>query len=573
MNDYYRSHECEDCLVRRQASEVSLMFEEKASELSTIREAGNSLRYIRNFPLVCRNLLDVVLTNTRAQRCSLMLLDRQKNMLYPIASNGSANNGHETGDQDALFIRNPSGGCHADEAAPRRAILERKAILVQEDASPSISRPSGPGAGPTAGSLLAVPLIVEDEPLGVLTLSHAEKNMFGKRDLRLFGILSNFLALVIHASLEHQRLRNSEEKYRALSENASDGIAIVQEGLHVYANPKYRKLTGYSFEQLETLPFGALVARTARPNQEGIPCRPTERLVQAEPFETVLIAREGRRISVEIHATAIRFDGREADLVSIRDLTDRKLLEEQIVQARKMEAVGTLAGGIAHDFNNLLQAILGYGELLTHESTHSDESLWKLRQITTAAKRGAALTRQLLTFSRKIEPQPQPMDLNGLAGQMKHLLERILPGGIDIVYDLQEKLRIVNADTMQMEQVLFNLAVNGRDAMPEGGRLTIRTRNVNLTEEDRRAMPKLNPGPYVLLRVEDTGCGMDAEILRHIFEPFFTTKDVGRGTGLGMAMVYGIVKEHGGEIVCASSPGSGTAFTIHLPAIDVEETG
>lgn len=570
MNDYNRNHECEDCLVRRQVSEVSRIFEEKIAELSTIREAGNSLRYIRNFPLVCRNLLDVVLTSTPAQSCILMLLDRQKDMLYPIAANGAENHGHIAEAGDGLSIPDPSGGSLPGDGVPRRAILERKAILVQENASPPVSRPSGPGAGTTAGSLLAVPLIVEDEPLGVLILSHAEKNVFGKKDLRLFGILSNFLALVIHASLEHERLQNSEEKYRALSENAGDGIVIVQEGVHVYANPKYRKLTGYSSEELETLPFGSLVRRPNHPNQDRIPWGSEGRSVPTEPFETVLITREGRSISVEISATAIRLDGGEANLISVRDLTDRKLLEEQVVQARKMEAVGTLAGGIAHDFNNLLQAILGYGELLTREAGHNKESLWKLQQITTAAKRGAALTRQLLTFSRKIEPQPQPMDLNRLAEQMKDLLERILPGSIHIVYDLDENLGIVNADAAQMEQVLFNLAVNGRDAMPEGGRLTIRTRNVDLTEEECRTIPNLNPGPYVALQIEDTGCGMDAEILPHIFEPFFTTKEVGTGTGLGMAMVYGIVKEHGGEIACVSSPGSGTVFTIHLPAVGLD---
>lgn len=571
MNDRDRSHECDECAVRRQASEVTLLFEEKLAELSTIREVGNSLKHITDFSLVCRRLLDVVLKNTPAESGSLMLLDKRKGLLYPVAARATDRGRSRGCPEYASAFRNLSEAHPSGEEVSRRAMLGRKPILIQDDPPHPLSRPTGQEAEGMAGSLLAVPLIVGSDPLGVLTLSHSERNAFGEKDLRLFGILSNFFALVVHASLEHESLRSSEEKYRTLSENASDGIVIIQDGIHVYANRKYRRMTGYSSEELETIAFEALVKPGNRLGGEAALQSSVHSETRMEPFEATLLGREGGGVSVEIHRNSIRLEGKEAHLITIRDLTDRKLLAEQILQARKMEAVATLAGGVAHDFNNLLQAILGYGELLGRDMAENGGSRWKIERITEAAKRGANLTRQLLTFSGKIEPQPRPMDLNRLVRRLKDLLQRILPANVGIAYDLDEEIGIINADFLQMEQVLLNLIVNGRDAMPEGGKITIRTRNVDLTEEASRAFQTLRPGPYICLRVEDTGCGMDEETLRHIFEPFYTTKDVGKGKGLGMAMVYGIVKEHAGEIVCTSAPGSGTTFTVHLPAVTPEK--
>lgn len=571
MNDRDRSDECEDCVVRRQASETSLLFEEKLAELSTIREAGNSLKHITDFSLVCRRLLDVVLKNTPAESGFLMLLDKRKGLLYPVAARAADRDRFMDCPEYMSAVRDLSEAHPSGGEAFRRAILDRKPVLIQDDPPHPLPRSAGPGAEGTAGSLLAVPLIVGSDPLGVLTLSHSARNAFGEKDLRLFGILSNFFALVVHASLEHESLRSSEEKYRTLSENAGDGIVIVQDGIHVYANRKYRQMTGYSSEELEAIAFEALVKPANRPGREAARQRSVRSEARLEPFEATLLVRGGGGVSVEIHRNPIRFEGKEAVLITVRDLTDRKLLAEQIMQARKMEAVATLAGGVAHDFNNLLQAILGYGELLGREMPENGGSRWKIERITEAAKRGANLTHQLLTFSGKIEPQPRPMDLNRLVRRLKDLLHRILPVNVGIAYDLDEEIGIINADSAQMEQVLFNLIVNGRDAMPEGGTITIRTRNVDLTEEGARAFQTLRPGSYICLQIADTGCGMDEETLRHIFEPFYTTKDIGKGKGLGMAMVYGIVKEHAGEIVCTSTRGSGTAFTVHLPVVTPEK--
>ncbi len=233
-----------------------------------------------------------------------------------------------------------------------------------------------------------------------------------------------------------------------------------------------------------------------------------------------------------------------------RDVTEHIRLSTQLLHAQKMEAIGTLAGGIAHDFNNLLQVTLGYSELLLAEKEEDDPEYADLQKILQAARSGAELVRRLLTFSRKVEPKPIPLDLNRRITQVEKLLHRTIPKMIDIRMHLSDDLTKINADPIQMEQVLMNLAVNARDAISEGGKLTLETRNVTLDDEYCRLHVGVDPGDYVLLTVSDTGHGMNKTTVEHIFEPFYTTKELGRGTGLGLAIVYGIVKQHGGLITC-----------------------
>jgi len=249
-----------------------------------------------------------------------------------------------------------------------------------------------------------------------------------------------------------------------------------------------------------------------------------------------------------------------------RDITEQLALSRQLLQAQKMEAIGTLAGGIAHDFNNLLQVTLGYSELLLAEKREDDPEYADLSKILQSARSGAELVQRLLTFSRKVEPKPVPLNLNRRILQVEKLLRRTIPKMIHIQLDLSDDLADINADPTQMEQVLMNLAVNARDAMPDGGKLAISTRNVSLDEEYCRVRAGAKPGEYVLLTVSDTGYGMDKATIDHIFEPFYTTKELGRGTGLGLAMVYGIVKQHGGYISCYSEVEHGTTFNVYFPA-------
>src|SRR3954470_2057441 len=278
--------------------------------------------------------------------------------------------------------------------------------------------------------------------------------------------------------------------------------------------------------------------------------------------------KDGQLVSVEIHAEPIDFSGRPAMLVLSQDLTERQKLEEQLRQSQKMEAVGTLAGGIAHDFNNLLTVIKGYSCLVMDRVKDDEQLAREVGQIEKAAEKAAGLTRQLLAFSRRQVLQPRNMNVNNIVASVDNMLRRVIGENIEIVNQFAPDLGTVRADPSQVEQIILNLAVNARDAMPNGGKLTFRTSNVVLDEPFAREHIGVKQGRNVLLEVSDTGHGMDEETQRHIFEPFFTTKEVGRGTGLGLSTVYGIVKQSDGYIAVSSAVGKGTSFRIYLPRVD-----
>jgi PAS domain S-box-containing protein len=282
------------------------------------------------------------------------------------------------------------------------------------------------------------------------------------------------------------------------------------------------------------------------------------------------VTKTGKELTIESHWTLVRDDdGRpHSKLVINADITERKRLEAQLLQAQRMESVGVLAGGVAHDFNNMLTVITGCSEILLNRAETDQESRELIEEIRKAGERAALLTRQLLAFSRKQILRNVVLDLNVLIHDMEKLLRRLIGEDIDLAAVLAPGGAWVRADPGQLQQVIMNLAVNARDAMPTGGHLTIATHHVNFDPGYTAAHPYVRPGPYVLLAVTDTGVGMDAATQEHIFDPFFTTKGVGQGTGLGLATVYGIVKQSDGSIEVYSEPGHGTAFKIYLPRID-----
>ena len=405
---------------------------------------------------------------------------------------------------------------------------------------------------------------------GRIEQHHYSRNNDEIRDLsEAFNRMSWALA-TSYQELDSQRkeLLESQEKYRLVVDNANDGIVILQDGIIKFANPKTVEVSGYTADELIVMHFLDLVAEEDR---ELTLSNYMARIAgRAAPDNYIFRIRNkhGKKLWVDDHIVIINWDGRPATLNFMRDISHQKKTEEQLQQAQKMEAIGTLAGGIAHDFNNMLQAIQGYTQLLLLDKEKSKASYRELEEILGATKRGGELTRQLLTFSRKVESNMQPIDINTEIKKVGKILSRTIPKMIEIRLNLAEDLYTVNADPGQMEQVLMNLALNARDAMKEGGKIVIETENMILDKEYCEIHLIEKEGKYVLLSFSDTGHGMDKEALEHIFEPFFTTKKVGEGTGLGLAMVYGIIMKHKGAINCYSVPGSGTTFRIYLPTIE-----
>lgn len=365
-------------------------------------------------------------------------------------------------------------------------------------------------------------------------------------------------------------LRESEGRFRALTECTSDWIwEVDQSGVYTYSSPKIQELLGYAPEEVVgKTPFDFMPV-----DEAGRVTKEFKAIVKSgEPFatlESVYLHKEGRKVVLE--KSGVPFFDAQGNLKGYRgidrNITERKKLEEQLLQAQKMEAIGQFAGGIAHDFNNMLTAIMGYGEFLKRDIDKDSPSQRYVDVILSVAAKSADLTQQILAFSRKQIINPKQTALNELIKGIEKLLLRLIGEDIEINITLSDGNLTVLVDPGQLEQVLMNLCTNARDAMPDGGTIFISTGTDFLDGEYIKTYDVKNAGMYALITVTDTGSGMDEKTRQRIFEPFFTTKELGKGTGLGLSTVYGIIKQHNGHINVYSEPGKGTTFKIYLPLI------
>jgi len=400
--------------------------------------------------------------------------------------------------------------------------------------------------------------------------SYKENVRFSESDKEILTFVSQQVANAIEHKRSEEALRRSEASYRSLIEGAAYGIYRSDlPGRILEVNPALVEMLGYASEE-DLLSRNLTTDIYADPGERPRLIAQHERQEHFRGVDVNWKRKDGAILPVRLTGRPVLDENGRLEYFEgiVENVAERRALEEQLRQSQKMEAVGQLAGGIAHDFNNLLEVIMGYSDLLTEGLPVGDPLRRQAEEIYKAGKRAAGLTRQLLAFSRKQVLQPRVLDLNVIVTDLQKLLRRTIGEHIEFTARLSPSLGRVKADPNQLEQILMNLAVNARDAMPHGGSLRVETTDIRVDEKLAQQHTGLRPGDYVLMIVADTGSGMDLKIQARVFEPFFTTKEKGKGTGLGLATVYGIVKQSDGYISVESAPGQGTTFRIYLPRVE-----
>lgn len=423
-------------------------------------------------------------------------------------------------------------------------------------------------------STIALPLTINNQTFGVLRIYAPEPNAFDEEEVKLLEELAGDLSFGISLfrtsegrQLAERKLQKSEEQFHTMVEHSHDVIIQIDNmGNIVFANHRAEELTGYKLAEWKGRYFVQAIAPSDHSKSQNLFLR----VLNGETVqdEINILKADGTKVALSVRTTPIMEGDNVTGMVSFgEDVTEQIKLRAQLVQAQKMESIGRLAGGIAHDFNNLMTAVQGHAHMALEEVSPDTPLAKHLNQISNVISRATNLTRQLLIFSRKSTVNLKPININERITEMLKMLGRLIGEEVTIETNLAKDIWTVRADGANMEQVLMNLSLNARDAMAEGGQLTLKTENITLDTNAPLVNAEAKPGRYVCISVIDTGCGMTDEIQGRLFEPFFTTKEQGKGTGLGLSVVYGIIKQHGGFITVSSVSGMGSIFKIYLPAI------
>ena len=424
-------------------------------------------------------------------------------------------------------------------------------------------------------NVLFGPLMLEGRAVGLIGLANKEGG-FTRRDAEMVEAFGEYAVIALRNSLNLDRINRSERRYRSLFETSREGIVFLSlDGRIEEANRAYQEMVGYSLEELRGRHDLELTAEPYREREGGVEEKVLKEGYSGE-YEKEAVRRDGTPFPVAVRRWLVKDgEGRPVRMMALlQDISERKRMEARIQQAHKMEAIGTLAGGVAHDFNNILGIIVGNAELALSDPALQERTERSLEEIRTASIRARDVVRQILTFTRYTDPELEPVRMEVLVEEAMRLMRSTIPTSVDIRVDLPEEPAIVAAESSKVHQILINLCTNAFHAMREnGGRMGVCLENVRIDPPGIIEDPDLEPGPYVRLEVSDTGHGIPEEIQERIFDPYFTTKDVDEGSGMGLSVVQGIVKSHGGGISMRSRPGEGSVFTVYLPRLLGEEPG
>jgi PAS domain S-box-containing protein len=447
---------------------------------------------------------------------------------------------------------------------PRIAKRPRK---IKSDASKNSEWEYG-----SIGSWASVPIMMKDQMSGLIVLASKNPEAFANKQIDFIMTFANQIGVAMENATLFERVRKSEERYIDLFEHSPDMSRIVNKsGIITNCNQTEATRLGYSKSEI----IGQSILKFYPPEYHSEAQRLLhdifENNLEVKGLEEKMLAKNGELIDVSVNASFIRDEAGQPLVRTVaRDITEKKNLEAKVIHAQRIDSIGNLAGGVAHDFNNILTSILGSTSIMKRKMKQDDRWYRFADIIETAARRGAALTRQLLTFARKGHVQFRPVIVNDIIEETLRLFERSIDKKISIEKDLIGEVCIISGDDGQLQQSLLNLLINARDAMPDGGTITVQSQKRHI-EEDTTGAVEILKGDYIDVSVIDTGIGMDKDIQQHIFEPFFTTKDRGKGTGLGLSVVYGVVNSHNGFITVQSEPRHGTQFTLHFPILPASE--
>ncbi len=549
-------------------------FDIRYNELALVKEIGEAASSILDPQQLLNFITDALQKHLRFNRGMIMLANPQKTKLVYMIGYGytpaeeillrktdfNLNNPQSQG-IFYLVYRDMKPFLINDIADIRNKLSEKSVMFMTELGVKSFA---------------CVPIIYEGKSEGILAVDGTNaKSPLTQSDLSLLMGIAPQIGISLNNALAHKQLKESEERFRNLSNNSPDIIyQLDQTGRFKYVNPAWEEVFGHNCHELWGKNMTEFMRDDDRLSFSRIFKEIISRKSTVRDRNFILLNKKGlSRYVTFTGAPDLDAEGKVIGIVgTLKDITKLRSMEVQLLQASKMEAVGTLTGGIAHDFNNIIQAIMGYNQLMISGRIGNETDMIYLNNIGELIQRSRALVQQLMLFSKKVEPQSKALNINNEIISTQNLLSKSIPKMIEIQNNLDNNIFSINADSTQIGQIIMNLVINARDAMGDSGNITISTKNTILSEDTYVGGLNVPGGNYVELSVSDTGSGMDNEVIQHIFEPFFTTKEVGKGTGLGLAVVYGVVKSHNGFIYCESELENGTTFHILFPALNNART-